>query len=438
MHWPAEFEETRSMHVMALLLPLLVGAGDPVAPEDVWPQWRGPTGNSVAPSQPLPTEWGPAKNVVWKTALPGWGNSTPVIWQDAIFVTTQENDRLLLLRLDRQTGRIAWQREVGRGTPRRKGPVGVGRYHDEHNLASPSPVTDGQYVWVHFGSGDLACYDFAGTRVWSLNLTEKFGPYPIWWGHANSPVVAGDLLVSVCMQDPQGGGSSYVAAHDKRTGKERWFVRRDTGATGEPADAYTTPLLHRQGGRDELIVFGGNVLDAYDPATGKRLWRCNPFDGNRVISGPTVVGDMVYAVQGMRGPVYAVQTGGTGDVTATHVRWKYDGSTPDAASPVVANGLVFLATNPGVAICLDAATGRELWKERLGQAFRATPLVAGNRVYFLSKEGKGIVVEAARQLQVIARSDLAEETVASPAVAGGDLFLRTRSCLYRIGVKKEP
>ena len=424
------------MHVMVFLLPLLVGAADPMLPANVWPQWRGPTGNSVSPNPNLPTQWGPSENVVWKTALPGWGNSTPVVWQDAIFVTSQEEDRLLLLRLDRQNGQVAWQREVGRGTPRRKGPVGIGRYHDEHNLASPSPVTDGQHVWVHFGNGDLACYDFAGTRVWSLNLAERFGPYSIWWGHANSPVLVGDLLVSVCMQDPLGGGSSYVVAHEKRTGKERWFVRRDTGAKGEPADAYTTPLLCRHDGRDELIVFGGNVLDAYDAGTGKRLWQCHPFDGNRVISGPTLVGDTVYAVQGMRGPLYAIRAGGAGDVTATQVLWKYAGSTPDAASPVVADGLVFLATNPGVVVCVDAATGQELWKERLGQGFRATPLVAGNRVYFFSKEGKATIVEAARQLRVLARSDLGEETVASPATAGEDLFVRTRAGLYRIGVKK--
>ncbi len=422
-----------SLHILTVWLLLVTGAAEGVAPEDVWPQWRGPTGDSVAPGGRLPTHWGPAENVVWKTALPGWGNSTPVIWQDAVFVTTQEEDRLLLLRLDRRTGQVAWQREVGRGTPRRQGPVGNGRFHDEHNLASPSPVTDGRHVWAHFGSGDLACYDFAGERVWSVNLAERYGAYTIWWGHANSPVLVGDLLISVCMQDPKGGGRSYVVAQDKLTGKERWVVPRQTGAKAEPADAYTTPILTRQGGHDELIVFGGNVLDAYDPATGKRLWSCAAFDGNRVISGPTVAGDTVYAVQGMRGPLYAVRTGGAGDVIATHVRWKYTGSTPDAASPVVVNGLVFLATNPGVAVCVDAATGQELWKERLAQGFRATPLVAGGKVYFFGKEGKATVVAAARKFEVLARSDLGEETVASPAAAGGDLFVRTRQHLYRIG-----
>src|SRR5262249_28667318 len=166
-----------------------------------------------------------------------------------------------------------------RGTPRRQGPVGDGRFHDEQNMASPSPVTDGRHVWAHFGTGDLACYDFDGRQVWGLNLAERHGPYSIWWGHANSPCLAGDLLVSVGMQAPKGGGTSYVVAHDKETGKERWFVPRDTGASAEPADAYTTPALYRRDGRTEVLVFGGNVLDAYDPATGKRLWYCKAFSG---------------------------------------------------------------------------------------------------------------------------------------------------------------
>jgi outer membrane protein assembly factor BamB len=421
------------MPVLALGLLLAFPTKTP-APEDVWPQWRGPNGDSVAPGPALPTRWSKTENIRWKSPLPGWGNSTPAIWRDAIFVTTQvDDDRLLLLRVDRTTGKIAWQREVGRGTPRRQGLVGNGRFHDEQNMASPSPVTDGRHVWVHFGNGDLACYNFAGEKVWAFNMAQRYGAYTIWWGHANSPLLVGDLLVSVCIQDPKDGGKSYVVAHDQETGKERWLVKRETGATLEPADSYTTPILYRHDGRTELIVFGGNVLDAYDPATGKKLWYCNVFQGNRVISGPTLAGDTVYAVEGMRGPLFAVKAGGKGDVTATHVRWKFAGTTPDAPSPAVANGLVFLATNPGVALCLDAATGKQLWKERLGEGFRASPLVSAGKIYFFSKEGKATIIEASREFRVVGQADLDEEVVASPAVAAGDLFIRTRENLYRIG-----
>jgi outer membrane protein assembly factor BamB len=420
------------MHHLVLTLSILAAA-DSAAPTDIWPQWRGPTGDSVAPER-LPTEWGKDKNVIWKTPLPGWGNSTPAIWRDAIFVTTQKEDRLLLLlRLDRKTGKIAWQREVGRGMPRRQGPVGEGRFHDEQNMASPSPVTDGKHVWAHFGNGDLACYDFSGERKWSRNMKKELGSYSIWWGHANSPVLIGDLLISACMQDPEGGGQSYIVAHDKNTGKQRWLEKRDTGAVKEPADSYTTPLLYRHDGRTELIVFGGNVLDGYEPATGKRLWHCHVFTGNRVISGPTLAGGTVYAVEGMRGPLFAVRAGGAGDVTANNVLWKYAAATPDAACPAVANGLVFLATNYGVAVCVDAANGRELWKKRLADAFRASPLVSDGKVYFFAKDGKATIVEASRECQVVSRPELDEEIMASPAAARGDLFIRTKMHLFRIG-----
>ena len=421
------------MHAFTLGLLLLIGQGDGAAPTDVWPQWRGPSADSVAPGRGLPTQWSKTENIAWKTPLPGWGTSTPAIWQDAIFVTSQvDDDRLQFLRLDTNTGKIVWQREVGKGSPRRTGLVGNLRFHEEHNMASPSPITDGKHVWVHFGNGELACFDFAGNQLWSINLIKNYGAATIWWGRANSPVIVDDLLISVCIQDPKGGGKSYVAAHEKMTGKERWLVSRDTGATGEPGDSYTTPLLRQTKERTELIVFGGNVLDAYDPATGKRLWQCGIFKGNRVISGPTLAGDTVYAIQGMKGPLFAVKAGGNDDVTQTHVRWKYAGANPDAASPVIANGLVFLATNVGTAICIDAQTGKEVWKERLGAAFRATPLVADGKIYFFSKEGNAIIVNAGREFNVVSRADLGEDLMASPAAARGSLFIRTKEHLYRI------
>ena len=417
------------MHLVTLALLLLA---QPDASNDTWPQWRGPTGDSVARSTKLPTSWNKGENIAWKVALPGWATSTPAIWKDAVFVTTQDGDKLLALRLDRATGKTVWQEEVSKGMPRRQGPLGNGRFHDEHNMASPSPVTDGTHVWFHFGNGDLACYDLAGKKVWAINLTERFGPYSIWWGHANSPVLVGNLIVSVCMQDPKDGGKSYVVAHDKLSGKEVWFADRTTGAASEPADAYTTPVLRKSDDRTELIVLGGNVLDAYDPASGKPLWRSKPFSGNRVIPGPTLSGDVVYAVQGMRGPLFAIRAGGSGDVTNSSVLWKYAGGTPDAASPVVANGLVFLATNPGAAVCLDAETGKELWKERLSEGFRATPLVGGHNVYFFGKDGKTTVVEARREFHVVGRGELGEEIVASPAAPGNELVVRTKGHLYCI------
>ncbi|QVL31900.1 PQQ-binding-like beta-propeller repeat protein [Telmatocola sphagniphila] len=423
------------MSILSLCAYLALATASLNVSEENWPQWRGPSGNSVTTGPALPTKWSKTENVLWKTALPGWGNSTPAIWNDHIFLTTQEKDKLLLLCLSKQTGQILWQKEVSSGSPRRSGELGNDRFHDEQNMASPSPVTDGQHVWVHFGNGELACYNFAGEKIWSDNQVKKFGPYTIWWGHANSPVLFEDLLITTCMQDPKNSGKSYVLAQDKRTGSEKWKVERITGAVSEPADSYTTPLIYTHDGKSELIVFGGNQLDAYNPRTGEQLWKCNCFKGNRVISGPTLANDTVYAVQGMRGPLFAVKATGQGDVTATNILWKYTGGTPDSACPLYTKGLIFLANNDGVAVCIDAATGKELWKERLGQSFRSSPLASGDLVYFFSKEGKAFVVEAAREFKLIYKTDMGEEILASPAAVSGSLFIRTREHLYRIGSK---
>jgi outer membrane protein assembly factor BamB len=423
------------MNAIAISLALVLSQPGPA---NIWPQWRGPTADSVAPGKNLPTKWSTTDNIAWKAAIPGWGTSTPAIWGDSIFVTTQVDDRkLLALCLSARDGKIVWQREVGVGEPRRKGPVGVNRFHDEHNMASPSPVTDGKHVWFHFGTGDFVCYDFAGEKIWHKNMVKEYGVYSIWWGHANSPLLVGDLIISVCMQDTKGGGKNYLVAHDKLTGKEKWLTAREYGAKEEPADSYTTPLLFRNNNRAEIVLFGANVVDGYDPADGKRLWMCKPFTGNRVISGPTLIGDTVYAIQGMKGPLFAIKAGGADDTTSTNVRWKYPAkSTPDAASPVVANGLVFLANNDGFASAIDADTGKEVWKERLGDKFRATPLVNDGKVYFFAKDGTAILVEASRELKVLQRNDLGEDLMASPAAAHGSLFIRTKGHLYRIGAPK--
>ncbi len=425
------------MQSLTLIVLFAFGQTDKVAPSETWPQWRGPTADSITPSKSLPTTWSPTENVVWKTPLPGWGNSTPAIWQDAVFVTAQDKERLLLLRLDRATGKLHWEKEVAQGTPRRDGALGNLRFHVEHNMATPSPVTDGRHVWVTFGSGDIACYTYAGDKVWSLNLVKEYGPLSIWWGHGNSPVLYKNLLITNVMQDPLLKGDSYVVAHDKLTGKKVWYVDRAVGAKGEPGDSYTTPLLHAHDGRTDLIIFGGRVLNAYNPDDGAPIWTYKGFDGNRVISGPTLIGDTVFAVEGMKGPVYAVKAGGTGDVTKTNLLWKSKskGGTPDASTPAVANGLVFLAANSDFINCLDAATGQELWKQRLGGEFRASPLVSGEAVYFFGKDGKASIVAAAREFKLIAQPELNEEIISSPAAMGNDLYVRTKGHLYRIGSK---
>ena len=422
--------------VPALLLPVVLTlpalAGN-------WPQWRGPNGDSVSAEKGLPLEWGEDKNVVWQCPLPGDGASTPAVWGDAIFLTGQRGDDLLLLKVNKGSAKVEWERTVGTGDlPRTVKGRGRQKFHKLHNLASPSPVTDGRRVFVHFGTGDLAAYDFDGKQLWHHNLQQEFGPYTIWWGHANSPVLFKDLVIAVCMQDSlkdlgEPPVDSYLVAYDQATGAQRWRTLRNTNATAEQCDAYTTPVFAEIDGRTEMLVMGGNQLDAYDPATGTQLWYLPGLNGNRTITGPTVADGLVYATCGQRHDLVAVKPGGVGELPPGAVVWRTKDSTPDSPCPVVAHGLLFLVSDNGIAQCLDAKTGEAKWKERLPGDHKASPLAAEGRVYFLSLNGNCTVVAAAARFEKLAENRLDDEFIASPAVSDGRLYLRGRKALYCLG-----
>ncbi|HEV3257603.1 MAG TPA: PQQ-binding-like beta-propeller repeat protein [Gemmataceae bacterium] len=412
-----------------------------------WPQWRGPAGDSTCAETGLPLEWGEESGIVWKCPLPGQGASTPAVWKNAVFVTAHKDDALLLLKVDKRSGRIDWTRRVGTGTAARvavKGKKGNGRsqqkFHPLHNLASPSPVTDGERVIVHFGNGDLAAYDFAGRQLWRRNLQKDYGKYTIWWGHANSPVLYEDLVISVCMQDSLAdlGGeraASYVVAHDVRTGKERWKTMRLTGAEAEQCDSYTTPVMYRGKNGPELVVMGSNQIDAYELATGRQRWFLPAIVGGRTITGPTVGRGLIYATQGMRGPLLAIRAGKTGQLPADAVVWKTTQGTPDSACPVVCNDLVFWVSDNGVAQCRDARTGVVKWQKRLPGDYKASPLAADGRIYFLNLKGLCTVAAAAPRFEKLASNQLDADTISSPAVSDGRIYLRGRQVLYGIGAR---
>ena len=239
-----------------------------------WPQWRGPNGDGVSEETGLPLKWDEKTNILWKCPLAD-GASTPAVWGDAVFVTAQDGDALLLVKIDKKKGAIAWSRKVDTAEmPSKAQPRGKSgderrhqKFHQLHNMASPSPVTDGDVVIAHFGNGALAAYDFDGKQLWNRNLQKEHGDYTIWWGHANSPVLFKDLVISVCMQDSLAdlGGDkapSYVIAHDKRTGEKKWKTDRMTPAQSEHCDSYTTPIFHKTKDRMEMIVMGGEQIDA--------------------------------------------------------------------------------------------------------------------------------------------------------------------------------
>jgi outer membrane protein assembly factor BamB len=413
-----------------------------------WPQWRGPAGDSVSDETNLPLKWSEESNVVWKCPLPEWGDSTPAIWGAAIFVTSHQGDKLLLVKINKTSGQSEWMQQVGTGTANRAtmqaraGGNGRGdqKFHDLHNLASPSPVTDGERVIVHFGNGDLAAYDFAGKKLWLRNLQKDHGPYTIWWGHANSPVLYNDLVICVCMQDSladlrEQKAVSYLVAYDKRTGDQKWKTPRMTAASAEECDSYTTPILCRVKGRQELVVMGANQIDAYDPADGKQQWFLPGIVGGRTITGPTAAHGLVYATQGMRGPLLAVRLDGRGKLTSEAVVWKETVGTADSCCPVVWKDLLFWITDNGIVQCHDAKTGQLKWKDRLTGNFKASPVAAEGRIYFLNLKGVCTVVATAPKFEKLAENKISEETIASPAISDGRIYLRGKKTLYCIGGK---
>jgi outer membrane protein assembly factor BamB len=409
-----------------------------------WPQWRGPSGDGTCPESVLPLKWSETENVVWKCPLAD-GASTPVVWDDAIFATAQDGEKLTLYRIDRDTGKVAWSREVGTGSVTKSKPPtprsarGKQKFHDLHNLASPSPVTDGEVVVAHFGNGDLAAYDFAGKQLWKRNLQEEHGGYTIWWGHANSPVLVGDLVICVCMNDSLSDlpsktlVESYLVAYDKRTGAQRWKTLRNTEAPKEEADSYTTPLLRTVSGRPELVLMGGNHLDAYDPATGKRLWYLPDLVGGRTVTNPTLGGGLIFATRGKKEPLVAVKAVGEGKLPPASIVWSLASQTADTSSLVYHDGLLFWVTDIGTANCVDAATGKPRWSESLRKGdYKPSPIVAGGRVYFQNLKGRSTVVAAADKFQVLAENVVNDDTIASPAAADGRLYIRGRKGLYCI------
>lgn len=435
---------------LRILLWLLLMALPGVLPAENWPAWRGPHGDGVSRETDLPVAWNKSNGIAWTTPLPEWGTSTPAIWGDAIFLTANPPGKLLLIRLHKTSGAVEWTREVGSGdearvpTPRTDAPPRSDqKFHELHNLATPSPATNGEVVVVHFGNGDLAVYDFAGKQLWKRNLQAEHGKYTVWWGHANSPVIVGDLVISVCMQDsladlqPEKPAQSYLIAHDLQTGRERWKTLRMTKADAEECDAYTTPLVVEAEGQRQVIVMGGNQLDAYDPRDGRQLWFLPGLKGGRTVTGPTFADGMIYTTRGMRGALIAVPlpspTSKLQEITSDKVAWKYDQGTPDTCSPVVWQNWLFTVTDDGIARCFDATNGQLQWKQRLKGGYKASPVAAEGRVYFLNTSGLCTVVAAGERFEKLAENEIADTLIASPAISAGRLYLRGKKALYAIG-----
>jgi outer membrane protein assembly factor BamB len=385
---------------------------------DDWPSWRGPNGDGHTKEANLPTKW-TAKSVVWKTALPGEGQSSPVIWGERIFLTAslEKGKKRLVLCVDRNKGSILWAEEAWSGTPE---PT-----HKMNGWATPTCVTDGERVVAFFGKGGLHCYTVDGKKLWSRDL----GPFAGLWGTSACPIIVGDVVIQNC----DSTANAFIVGIDRKTGKDVWKTPRPTPEKG----GWSTPVLVDAGQHKEVVVNGEAFVIGYDPTTGKELWRCKTFNGR---GEPTVTPGrgLVFVVNGLAGDIYALKPGGAGNVTKSHMAWH----TPrkgerDQPSPILVGNYLLVADMKGITTCYDAASGKFLWKDRLRGSFTSSPIAAGGLAYFQNEAGETFVVEPGPEFKVVAENKLGagpnEIFRAALSPSHGQIFSRSQTHLYCIG-----
>jgi outer membrane protein assembly factor BamB len=426
-----------------------------------WPQWRGPEGNGTSDSVNLPSTWSTNKNIVWKVELPSWSGATPIVWGDRVFVTSPSKvvpgtspaegerqgggrfggggsygvsdpggDTLLLICLSKKDGKILWQYELDKGN----------RLYRKQNATSPSPVTDGKSIWVVTGNASVTALDMEGKKIWSRNLRDDYGKFALNWGYASSPILVDGKLIIEVLQG-FGAGGSYLVAFDGATGKEIWKKERKTDAIRESPDAYTTPALLVHDGKKQIVVNGGDYVTANDAITGDEVWRASGLNPRRnqnyrIIASVTVKDGMIFAPTRVK-PLLALRAGGAGDVTESHLAWKYEAEgAPDVPSPVSDGKYLYMVSDNGSVTCLEAKTGKRLWgpeRTTIGTV-SASPLLADGKIYVTNEKAVTTIVAAGPEFKNLATNQLDDSyTLSSLAVAGRQIFLRTSNCLYCIG-----
>jgi outer membrane protein assembly factor BamB len=384
-------------------------------PAQDWPEFRGPTGQGHSDERNLPLTWSETENVYWKVEIPGKGWSSPAIQGDLIWLTTatEEGKSLRAIGVERYTGAILHNIELFRLRS-------LGALHGKNSLASPTPVIDGDRVYLHFGAHGTACIKQSGEIVWKTKLEYDNGQH----GPGGSPVIYDDLLIVSC----DGENVQYVVALDKLTGKTRWKRLR------AGAQAYTTPLIVKLPGGDQLISPGAFRALAYEPRTGRELWQASYGDGFSNVPRPVYGHGLVYICTGFHQPaLLAVRLNGRGDVTKSHIAWAHKRSVPLTPSPLLVGDELYMVSDNGIASCVDAKTGTPHWIVRLGGNHSASPLYADGRIYFLSEEGESAVIAPGKQFKLLAKNQLDGPTLASLAVASGSIFARSQTHLYRLG-----
>jgi outer membrane protein assembly factor BamB len=407
--------------ILVLLAPLLLALQPGVAGVQDWPQFRGPDGQGHSVERGLPEQWSESQNVAWKVPVPGRGWSSPVVVAGRVWLTTAlpvgRETSLRLLSFDAATGRQALDVEVFR--LRRAELLNAKNSH-----ASPTPVVEADRVYVHFGADGTAALLATGGIVWKARH-----PCQSQHGNGGSPALSGDLLIFSC----DGFDESFVVALDKRTGKTRWRTSRR-----QPwSQTYSTPLAIRVGDTTQIVSVGAFQAAAYDPQSGKEIWRVSYPDGFSNVPRPVYGAGLVFITTGFQQPVIlAVRPDGRGDVTKTHVAWTLARGAPLTPSPLLVGDELYVVTDAGIASGIDARSGAVLWQQRLGGSVSASPVLADGRIYFLDEDGKTTVVKPGRTFQHLATNVLEGSTLASMAVASGSFFIRTATHLYRISAKE--
>jgi outer membrane protein assembly factor BamB len=421
---PATFPRSFAL-TLGCLLTFAASAGN-------WPAWRGEEGTGVATENNLPLRWSTNQNVRWHAPLAERGNSTPIVWQQHVFITQSDGLRRTVMCFDRANGKLLWQTGPAFAEPETT--------HETNPLCSSSPVTDGERVIAWFGSAGLYCYDLDGKELWHRNL----GAQRHIWGWGSSPI----LHKNLCILNFGPGIPSFLLAVNKLTGKTIWTVNEPNADTGEKkpgqdkptwVGSWSTPIMIEAAGREELLLSWPKRVVAFEPKTGKELWTCAGLNPLAYTSPLYDKGEnIVVAMGGFMGMALAVQAGGTGDVTESRRLWHHPKTKQRIGSGAIYDGHVFILNDPGVAECFELKTGKAIWEERLkGPAAKSdnwSSLVrAGDKLYAINQGGDAFVLKASPKFEVLATNSLGETTIASIAPSHGELFIHTHKSLWCIG-----
>lgn len=398
-----------------------------------WPAWRGPDGTGQCSERDLPVKWSAQENIRWKAKLPAAGNSSPIVWGDRIFVTQaldvdmRQNTakRRAVLCFDKKDGKQLWERAID--YPHKELTHGTNPY------CSATPVTDGELVIASHGSAGVVCYDFEGKQLWQRDL----GKCEHIWGNAASPVIWNDLVIL----NFGPGERTFLIAMNKRTGEDVWKVEEPGGKSGlggntEWIGSWSTPVISRINGRDELIMSWPEAVKAYNPRTGDLLWTCQGLT-KLIYTSPLVREDVIVAMSGYGGSYLAVKPGGSGDVTETNRLWRFPSAPQRIGSGVIVGDHVYIANEPSTAMCIELKTGKTLWTERLGARSWGTMLHADGKLYVTNSQAETIVLAAKPKFEVLSRNPLSESCESTPAIADGELFIRTYKHLWCVSKKSQ-